>query len=273
MTYVIYWTVYYGSKMPKNYIGSTTLAKHQSGYMGSVNSVEYKDLWREEIKFNRHLFKSHIIEVVDGDRDRALDRELWWQTKYNVAKNPLFINRSYAKKQFVGSSQSIQKAMVTKELNGVKHWTPESIQKQLDTKRRNGTLHLTPSSETKAKAQATKIKNGTHSSNPDMIAKQLETRRKNGTLNNSTPESIAKGLETKRKNGTLKRTPESIAKQLETKRANGTLNVRNEENIRKGQETMIARYGKMPFNSPESIAKRAATRRANNEARRLAKLR
>lgn len=271
MIYVIYWTVYYGQKMPRNYIGSTSLEKHRTGYLGSVNSIEYKNIWREETKFNRHLFKSYIIEQIDGDRDRALERELWWQKRYQVAKNPLFINRSYAKKNFVGSVESVKKALQTKELKGTKHWSPESIKKQKLTKLQNGTLHAPQSAQSIAKAKSTKEQNGTLSSSPAVIAKSLATKHKNGTLNNTTPESVAKQLETKKRNGTLRAhtTDEAIAKQLATKKANGTLNVRTEENIRRAQETMISRYGKLPFNSPEAIAKRAATRRANNAAKRL----
>lgn len=98
--YIIYWTVYYGQKMPRNYIGSTTLEKHQNGYLGSVVSAKWKSIWLSEIKNNRHLFKSHIIEYVGEDHGNALEREEFWQRKYNVITNPLFINLSYTKNTF-----------------------------------------------------------------------------------------------------------------------------------------------------------------------------
>lgn len=94
--YVVYHITYSGNKFPQNYIGSTSLKQIKSGYMGSVSSEKYKSIWNQELKENPHLFHLDIISYHDT-RPAATYKELQIQRIFNVVKNPIFINLSYAK--------------------------------------------------------------------------------------------------------------------------------------------------------------------------------
>jgi hypothetical protein len=102
--YVVYNITYSGDKLPSknnsnispsNYIGSTSIEHIKKGYMGSVSSKKYKNIWKSELKNNLHLFKLEIISYHDT-RKEALWKELESQKIFNVVKNPLFVNMSYA---------------------------------------------------------------------------------------------------------------------------------------------------------------------------------
>jgi hypothetical protein len=93
--YVVYHTTYFGDKFPANYIGSTSIDKIQQGYKGSVSSKEYKSVWQSELKTNPHLFSIEIISYHDTRSD-ATYKELQIQKLFNIVKNPLFVNKSYA---------------------------------------------------------------------------------------------------------------------------------------------------------------------------------
>jgi hypothetical protein len=127
--YVIYWTVYLGKKFPRNYIGSTTLERHKSGYLGSVKSSKYREIWNAEIRENPHLFRSYIIEYVEGDKASLLERESWWHDRYHVAVNPLFVNMSHAKKKFFSTSESAIKAAQTRASRGTDKRSAETREK------------------------------------------------------------------------------------------------------------------------------------------------
>jgi len=131
--YIIYWTVYYGQKMPRNYISSTTLARHQKGYLGSVSSESWGKIWKSEVKNNPHLFKSYIIEYIDGNRNDALTREECWQRRYKAAQNPLFINLAYAKFGFFMDDNAKAKIKQTHLSKTIEEIT-ESNKKQMTTK-------------------------------------------------------------------------------------------------------------------------------------------
>ncbi len=93
--YVVYHITYSGDKFPQNYIGSTSLKKIESGYMGSVSSKKYSSLWKQELKKHPQLFHLEIISYHDT-RPAATYAELQIQRIFNVVKNPLFVNLSYA---------------------------------------------------------------------------------------------------------------------------------------------------------------------------------
>lgn len=102
--YVVYHITYSGNLLhsknnsnipPSNYIGSTSLNKIKSGYMGSVSSKKYKDIWKQELKEHPELFNLEIISYHDARSD-AIWRELQLQQLFNVVKNPLFVNMAYA---------------------------------------------------------------------------------------------------------------------------------------------------------------------------------
>lgn len=91
--YVTYLISYKGNKLPPFYIGSTNLSKIQSGYMGSVKSKHYKDIWKSELKDNPHLFSIKIIST-HSTREEATRKEYRFQSTLNVMKSPLYVNMS-----------------------------------------------------------------------------------------------------------------------------------------------------------------------------------
>jgi hypothetical protein len=102
--YCTYLTIYSGNKLPPFYIGSSSLEKIEKGYCGTVLSKKYINIWKEELKNNRHLFKTKIISRHET-RKEALDKELFLHKALSVVKSPLYINMSFAApKGFFGIS-------------------------------------------------------------------------------------------------------------------------------------------------------------------------
>lgn len=93
--YCVYLTIYKGNKLPPFYIGSTSIDKINSGYYGSVSSIEYKKLWKSEKSKHPELFKVIIISTFET-RKQATEKENIIQRKLNVIYNPLYINKQYA---------------------------------------------------------------------------------------------------------------------------------------------------------------------------------
>lgn len=93
--YVTYLTIYYGSKLPMFYIGSTSLDKINKGYRGSVSSKKYKSIWEFELKNSPHLFKTKILTKHNSRQD-ATTREYKFQKLLSVVKSGMYINRGYA---------------------------------------------------------------------------------------------------------------------------------------------------------------------------------
>lgn len=94
-TYCTYLTIYSGNKLPPFYIGSSSIARINKGYRGSVLSKVYKETWKNELLTNPHLFKTKVL-TTHNDRKEATIREKSLQKSLSVVKNPLYINRSYA---------------------------------------------------------------------------------------------------------------------------------------------------------------------------------
>lgn len=94
--YCTYLTVYFGDVLPRRYIGSSTIAKIKKGYNGSVSSKRWKSIYKEEQNNNKHLFRTKIISVHDSSYE-ARKHELVLQKRYNVVKNPLYINESFCR--------------------------------------------------------------------------------------------------------------------------------------------------------------------------------
>jgi len=106
MTYCTYFTIYSGNLLPPFYIGSTSVKKIEDGYRGSVSSKKFKNIWKEELKNNPHLFKT-VILTRHAHRKEATDREFQFQFSLKAPINPLYINEAYAKKEFAyGKKQS-----------------------------------------------------------------------------------------------------------------------------------------------------------------------
>lgn len=111
--YCVYHTTYLGDKMPPNYIGSTSVEKINNGYHGSVASKKYKTIWKSELKSHPELFHTVITSLHDTRQD-ALWKEMKIQQLFNVVKNPLFINESYASKDdFFGIDNSQEYSLIS----------------------------------------------------------------------------------------------------------------------------------------------------------------
>jgi hypothetical protein len=93
--YCTYLTIYYGNLLPKRYIGYTTVKKIQKGYNGSVQSKLYKSIYDQEQKVNKHLFRTRILSTFSS-KDEAILEEQRLHIKYNVVKNPNYMNESRA---------------------------------------------------------------------------------------------------------------------------------------------------------------------------------
>jgi hypothetical protein len=93
--YCVYLTTYSGDKLPKYYVGSSSLSKIKNGYKGSVSSKEWKLLWDYEIEFHPELFD---VVIISEHRTRleALQAELQYQLNYNVVESKNYINKSLA---------------------------------------------------------------------------------------------------------------------------------------------------------------------------------
>lgn len=94
--FCVYLTEYSGNKMPSKYIGSTSIQKINNGYCGSVHSKQWKDIFKSEIKENKHLFIVTILSTHDTKQE-ALNEELRLHKLYNVVKSDEFINLSEAR--------------------------------------------------------------------------------------------------------------------------------------------------------------------------------
>lgn len=93
--YCIYLTTYHGKDMPLFYIGSSSVERVNNGYRGSVLSKEYGDIWKKRLKENPELFTTKIIATYET-REEAYIKEAKIQKSFNVADNPLYINKTIA---------------------------------------------------------------------------------------------------------------------------------------------------------------------------------
>lgn len=95
MNYCTYITIYTGSKLPKYYLGSSSVARVNAGYRGSVSSKKFKDIWRLELHNNPSLFNTHILSVHDS-RMEATAHELKMHKALDVVHDAQFINCALA---------------------------------------------------------------------------------------------------------------------------------------------------------------------------------
>lgn len=93
--YVVYLTLYSGTKMPKWYIGSSRKNKVINGYNGSITSKKYRDIYKYEQLNNKHLFRTRILSY-HRTREQALIEELRLQKLHLVVTNMNYFNQSYA---------------------------------------------------------------------------------------------------------------------------------------------------------------------------------
>lgn len=95
--YVTYRTTYLGDKMPMYYIGSSTEDRIKTGYVGSVSSQKYKDVWQKELSENPHLFITEIL-TRHSTHEEAIEMEQKLQIENDVVKSEIYINESIARK-------------------------------------------------------------------------------------------------------------------------------------------------------------------------------
>lgn len=97
--YCTYLTIYLGNKLPPYYIGFSYLSKIEKGYRGSVVSKKYKQIWKEELYNNPHLFKT-IILTTHKTKQEAKSKETYFQNFFNVHINPMYINMCINSEKF-----------------------------------------------------------------------------------------------------------------------------------------------------------------------------
>ena len=102
--FCVYLTIYSGNKLPPFYIGSSTVEKIGLGYHGSVSSWQFKNIWLDEIRNNRTLFKTIIIHTSENRLD-AFKKEQFFQKKLNVVKNSLYCNQAISGVRFSAGSK------------------------------------------------------------------------------------------------------------------------------------------------------------------------
>lgn len=128
--YCVYLTIYRGKSLPPFYIGSTSIKKIDQGYRGSVSSAKWGEVWKRELKENPTLFSTMIIpNQLAQSPTEILKLERKWQLAFDVVKNPLFVNESYAIRGFCSTPESARKAMETKRRRGTNRLSPETIEK------------------------------------------------------------------------------------------------------------------------------------------------
>jgi len=158
--FCVYLTKYAGNKLPPLYIGSrATIDVLENNYFGSVTSMQYKKIWKEELKQHPELFSIEIISSHDT-RQEALNAEEQLQRKHNVVSSPMYINRSYANKHFSnkGNIASVETRQKMSESRKGKKFTLEH-RANLSAVRK-GKPGLARSEETRQKMS--KAHNGKH---------------------------------------------------------------------------------------------------------------
>jgi hypothetical protein len=93
--FCVYLTIYYGTLLPRRYIGSSRIEKIMKGYNGSIKSKKWSKIFSIEQRNNKHLFKTRVLSV-HKTRIEATKQELFIQKKYDVVKNEKYINESFA---------------------------------------------------------------------------------------------------------------------------------------------------------------------------------
>lgn len=111
--YCTYITFYRGNRLPPFYIGSSSIKRVHNGYHGTVRSKEYQKIWKDEIKYNPHLFKT-IILSKHLTRDEALAKEAKLQKATNAINNKLYANKSIARRGFGNLSEESKKLISIK---------------------------------------------------------------------------------------------------------------------------------------------------------------
>lgn len=131
--YCVYLTIYRGNKLPPFYIGYSTVEKVLNGYRGTISSKLYKEIYKQELKENPHLFKTIIITKCET-RNLALEKETYFQRHFNVHTNSMYMNMSISNERFYCTDHSFkQTASYSKKVskNNKDRWSDPIQREQL----------------------------------------------------------------------------------------------------------------------------------------------
>lgn len=165
--YCTYLTIYFGDKLPRRYIGSSSVKRILEGYNGSVSSIKWKSIYENEQRENKHLFKTRILKTFETSVEaREFEKQL--QIKYDVVTSSLYFNESIATPSgFFGRDVSGKNnPMFGSKRKGEKHKGGENISKSLK--------HLyshTEKGKQLKKQTSDRLKTNNPASNPDVMEK------------------------------------------------------------------------------------------------------
>lgn len=131
--YCIYLTVYHGNKLPPFYIGYSTIKKVKNGYKGTVCSKLYKDVYRRELEYNPHLFRTFVISRCKTQAD-ALKRESFFQRHFQVHTNPMYMNMAISNEKFYCTDHSFKQTQSYRDnvsQNNRNRWADPVMREQL----------------------------------------------------------------------------------------------------------------------------------------------
>lgn len=152
LQFCVYLTVYTGSKLPMFYIGSSSVHNVANGYFGSIASKQYKSIFKYELKYNRRLFKIHIVSL-HITREDAIIKENKLQKLLNVVKSSMYFNMSIAS---VGGYCGMDVSGKNNPNYGKQH-TIET--RKIISEAKLGKPGHIPTDETRAKLRAQKLGN------------------------------------------------------------------------------------------------------------------
>lgn len=173
LMYCVYLTEYFGNKLPRFYVGSSSVEKVFNGYRGSVSSKQFKAIWLSELKEHPELFRTKIISTHET-RKLAAIAELEYQLTNSVVDSPEYINKSLAQPDgFFGMDVSgSNNPMFGTIRTGETHKGEENISEGLKNSYATGKLdHM-------RKQASERMTNHNPSADPEIRNKQKDTWRK-----------------------------------------------------------------------------------------------
>lgn len=203
--YCVYLTIYKGDKLPRWYIGMSSVAKVKNGYRGSVSSKRYKNIWKQELRENPNLFETVIIHE-EITKEGALAYEHKLQVKLDVVRRPDFINLANA-----GGFGGIDKSIITEANRGKRLVVLKETGKyvKINSKDFNPSIHDAPKNSEHAKQiisintsvnMTKRIEDGTHWFLSEEFIKNGVERRKGKPRPQSVRDNVSKGRKLRFKN-------------------------------------------------------------------------
>lgn len=135
--FCVYLTVYYGNKLPPFYIGWSSrpdkvLAQE---YHGSISSKEYKEIYKQELEENPHLFKSFVLSYQNTKKE-ATEKEEYFHRKFDVIKNSMYFNMAIGRAKFSRSGPHSEetKVKISKKTTGREAWNKGKPNEKQKTK-------------------------------------------------------------------------------------------------------------------------------------------